>query len=260
MDAHYEINRRRTAVKRIIILALGVLLALALATPMALAKKVEEPAGTTAELAAAWTKWAYSKPVDEDSPLIGSYAGTDRCDGTPLSPTQVETWFLAGTTNGDPVVRTCTMPAETQLFFPIVSALVFPFFPGENKKNQRELAIAFIDAVENDPDFSMSVTVDGTEVGSDQIVRALSPVFTFTLPEKNAFDCPQCKPPFDVPGDKYNHASADGLWVTLPPLPPGDHTIHFEMSAPNMELDPTNPGPEGFSQNNTYHLTVVSQG
>jgi hypothetical protein len=53
MDDHNEINRRRTAVKRTIILALGVLLALALATPMALAKKVEEPAGTTAELAAA---------------------------------------------------------------------------------------------------------------------------------------------------------------------------------------------------------------
>jgi len=42
--------------------------------------------------------------------------------------------------------------------------------------------------------------------------------------------------------------SADGLWVTLPPLPPGEHEIHFEMST----------GPEGFSQNNTYILTVVN--
>jgi hypothetical protein len=253
-------------VKRIIIMALGVLLALALATPVALAQVVHAPSpkasGPTAALAAAWTQWAYSKPVDEDSPLIGSYEGEPRCDGTPVSPTQAETWFLAGTTNGDPVVRTCTMPADTQLFFPVVSSLAFPFFTGENRKNQRELAIAFIDAVENDPDFSMSVTVDGTEVGTevgrDQIVRATSPVFTLTLPEENVFDCPQCDPPFDVPGDEYKHASADGLWVTLPPLLPGEHEIHFEMDAPNLDLDPNTPGPEGFSQDNTYILTVVN--
>jgi hypothetical protein len=260
MDAHHEINRRSTTVKRIIILALGVLLALALATPMALAQVVHAPSpkasGPTAALAAAWTQWAYSKPVDEDSPLIGSYDDTDRCDGTPVSPTQDETWFLAGTTNGETVVRTCTMPADTQLFFPVVSSLAFPFFTGENRKNQRELAIAFIDAVENDPDFSMSVTVDGTEVESDQIVRATSPVFTLTLPEENVFDCPQCDPPFDVPGDEYKHASADGLWVTLPPLPPGEHEIHFVIDAPNLDLDPNTPGPEGFSQDNTYILTV----
>jgi hypothetical protein len=241
-------------------------LALALATPVALAQVVHAPSpkasGPTAALAAAWTQWAYSKPVDEDSPLIGSYGGEPRCDGTPVSPTQAETWFLAGTTNGDPVVRTCTMPADTQLFFPVVSSLAFPFFTGENRKNQRELAIAFIDAVENDPDFSMSVTVDGTEVGTeverDQIVRATSPVFTLTLPEENVFDCPQCDPPFDVPGDEYKHASADGLWVTLPPLLPGEHEIHFEMDAPNLDLDPNTPGPEGFSQDNTYILTVVN--
>jgi hypothetical protein len=147
---------------------------------------------------------------------------------------------------------------QTQLFFPVVSALAFPFFPGENKKNQRELAIALIDVVVEDPEFSMSVTVDGTEVESDQIVRALSPVFTLTLPEENVFDCPQCNPPFNVPGDVYNHASADGLWVTLPPLPPGEHEIHFEMSAPNLDLDPNNPGPEGLFQDNTYNLTVLN--
>ena len=52
--------------KRIIIMALGVLLALALATPMALAKVGQgaNASGTAAKLAAAWTQWAYSKPVD----------------------------------------------------------------------------------------------------------------------------------------------------------------------------------------------------
>jgi hypothetical protein len=235
-------------VKRIIIMALGVLLALALATPMALAQVGQgaNKSGTAAELAAAWTQWAYSKPVDESSPLIGGYEGGPRCDGTPVTPTQGKQWFLAGTTDGSAVVRTCTMPVGTHLFFPVVSAVAFPFFPGENEENQRALAIEFIDSVLADPEFSMLVTVDGKEVRSNRIVRALSPVFTLTLPEENVFD--PFVPPDGVPGDEYESASADGLWVTLPPLPPGEHEIHFEMSAPNV----------GFSQDNTYILTVVN--
>lgn len=54
--------------KRLIILALSVLLALALATPMALARGGQGASGKTAKLAVAWTKWAYSQPA-EDSPL-----------------------------------------------------------------------------------------------------------------------------------------------------------------------------------------------
>ena len=51
-----------------------------------------------------------------------------------------------------------------------------------------------------------------------------------------------------MPAGSYEGV-ADGLWVTLPPLSKGEHTIHFEMSAPSV-------GEEGFSQDNTYHLTV----
>src|SRR5688572_712686 len=124
MEAHHEIIRRRTVVKRIIIMALGVLLALALATPMALAQVGQGAAasGTAAELAVAWTQWAYSKPKAE-SPLIGEYEGGPRCDGTPVSPTQGKQWFLAGTPDGSEVVRTCTMPVGTHLFFPVVSVV-----------------------------------------------------------------------------------------------------------------------------------------
>jgi hypothetical protein len=244
-DIHHEINRRRTVVKRIIILALGVLLALALTTPMALAQigQGANKSGKAAELAVAWAQWAYSKPVDESSPLIGSYEGGPRCDGTPVSPTQGKQWFLAGTFDGSEVVRTCTAPVGTHFFFPVVSSLAFPFLPGETEENQREAAIAFIEAVLADPDFSMSVTVDGEEVKSNRIVRATFTGFTLPLAEENVFD-----PFVEVPEGEYEGATIDGLWVTLPPLPPGEHTIHFEMSAPNF----------GFSQDNTYILTVVN--
>jgi hypothetical protein len=250
MDAHHEINRRKTVVKRIIIMALGVLMALALATPMALAGvgQGENAADTPEELAAVWTQWAFSKPVDVDSPLIGSYKGGPRCDGTPLSPTQGNTWFLAGAFGGGSVVkRTCTMPAETQLFFPVVNWIAFPFAPKETPQNQRKAAIDAMNATQNDPKFRMSVTVDGTEVESNQIVRAISPAFfSVTMPEENAFD-PFVNPnPPGLRAGVYEGWTTDGLWVTLPPLPPGEHTIHFEARARSV----------GVSQDNTYILTV----
>jgi hypothetical protein len=166
-------------------------------------------------------------------------------EGTHLSPAQSKLWFLAGTFDASTVVRTCTMPAGTPLFFPLVSSLWVPILEGENAANQRQGAIDSINAVLDDSEFrqSMLVTVDGKQVESDQIVRALSPVFTITLPEENVYD------PFvegGVPAGKYEGASVDGLWVKLPPLPPGEHTIHFSFDS------------SVFSQDNTYNLTVVN--
>lgn len=90
-----------------------------------------------------------------------------------------------------------------------------------------------------DPELEVVVTVDGKEVKSNRLVLAESPVFNVTLPEDNIFG---------VPAGEYGPAVASALWVTLPPLPPGEHTVHFEVSAPNV----------GFSQDNTYILTVVN--
>jgi hypothetical protein len=72
------------------------------------------------------------------------------------------------------------------------------------------------------------------------------------LPKNNIFaEC--C----GVKAGKYQTIS-NGLWVTLPPLSKGKHKIHFEVNAPNVDLNPTNAGPEGFSQDSTYHLIVVN--
>jgi hypothetical protein len=236
--------RRRTVVKRIIIMALGVLFALALATPMALAQIGQGAikSGSAEELAAAWTQWAFSKPTNVNSPLIGGYEGRPRCDGTPLSPTQGKTWFLAGTfgSSTEETVRTCTMPVGTQLFFPVVNWVGVPV-EDETAPDIRQQVIDAMNATLDDPQFSMSmlVTVDGKAVKSNRIVRAVSPpFFTVTLPDENAFG---------VQGDVYEGWSTDGLWVTLPPLPPGKHEIHFEASAPSV----------GVSQDITYILTVV---
>jgi hypothetical protein len=239
-------------VKRALVVAISVLLALLVAVPMAFghAEQGSKASGKVAELSVDWWKWALSKPV-KVNPQIGSYKGGPKCDGTPVSPTPGKTWFLAGSNTGEKVKRTCTVPVGTKLFFPVVNAVAFPFAKGETRHNQRQLVKQYIREVVNAPDFSMSVTVDGKEVKSNRIVRALSPVFSVTLPEHNTFDCPQCDPPFDLPAGKYNDASSNGLWVTLHPLSKGKHKIHFEMSAHTKTFGLV-------SQDNTYHLKVVN--
>ena len=228
--------------RRIVVLALGVLLALGLAAPMASAQVGQgaKASGKAGELAADWWQWALSEPTTTN-PLVGSYSGGPQCDGRPLGDVPGKKWFLAGSFDGSVVERTCTMPVGTQLFFPVGNVVFLITEPGENEEIAREYVNEFMDAVLADPEFSMVVTVDGKEVKAKRIVRADSPLFTATLPEDNLFSA--C---CGLPAGEYD-AVADGLWAELPPLPPGEHTIHFEISAPSL----------GFSQDNTYNLTVV---
>jgi hypothetical protein len=233
-------DERSEEVKRIVLMALGVVLALALASPMAFAQ-VEQRAqasGASGELAAAWWQWALSKPAADNPLFEGDPNYSDaQCNGEPVTATPDETWFLAGLAGTAAVERTCTMPAGSQLFFPVVTQVFVFTDPNKDTDAQaRESASGFINNLLADPDFEMTVTVDGKEINNNRIVRAETPFFQVQLPKKNVFG---------VPAREYR-AFADGLWVTLRPLPPGEHTIQWEMSAPNA----------GFSQDVTYHLTV----
>jgi hypothetical protein len=223
--------------KRIALMMFGIVLALVVASPMTFAQVGQdvEASGETAELAADWWQWALSKPV-EDNPLIGgdpNYS-EEQCDGQPVTDTPRAVWFLAGTLDGSEVERTCTVPVGTQLFFPVVNYVFLITEPGENEDVARQAANDYIDGVLADPKFKMRVTVDGKKIRSSQVNRADSPLFTATVPEGGLLSA-----------GSYDGV-ADGLWVTLPLLSEGEHTIHFEMSAPSV----------GFLQDNTYHLTV----
>jgi hypothetical protein len=236
-------EREDNVVKRAIVIALSVVLALTLAMPVAFGQvgQGSKASGTeAAQLAADWWTWALSTPV-ADNPLLGGDPNytPEQCDGEPVTDTTGETWFLAGTIDKHKVERTCTVPAGTELFFPVVNYVFVITEPGETQKQARQVVNEFIDSVLADPKFSMVVTVDGEEVQETEIVRADSPLFTIPLPENNLFG---------VDAGNYQ-AVADGLWVTLPPLSEGEHTIHVEMRAPSV----------GFSQNYTYYLTVVGE-
>jgi hypothetical protein len=104
--------------RRMLMMALGAILALAMAVPAAFAQAVPPPNQDLGELGAEWWQWAFRKPVNVN-PLVGSYEGGAKCAGGGAG----KVWFLAGVTflpgsSIEPVERTCRVPANKWIFSP----------------------------------------------------------------------------------------------------------------------------------------------
>lgn len=224
--------------KRTLMIALCAVLAAMLASPVAYGQAGQDgtTSGKTVELAAEWWIWALSKPSAEN-PLIGEDPDYTRkqCDGRPVDGSSGKVWFLAGTLDETPVDRTCTVPPNRELFFPVGNVAFLITEPGETEEDAHQYVNGYMDEIEADKGLVTTVTVDGEEFPDERIERADSPLFTAKVPKGGLLEA-----------GSYEGV-ADGLWVTLPPLPKGEHTVHFSFDAPNA----------GFSQNNTYHLTVA---
>jgi hypothetical protein len=203
-------------VKRAIVMALSVILALAVAAPIASGQTASQRQGVKV-LAGEWWNWALSNP----SPLEGNYKGGQQCEGEFVEGV----FFLAGTTGGH-ATRTCTVPADTALFFPVVNV-----FCAEEAPSDPVCARNFIDAALADGEWY--ATLDGEDL---EIRRIASGPFTLTLPEDNIIGAPAGSYP----------AAADGLWVYLPQgLEPGEYTVRFGGDFGDFRL------------NITYKLIVV---
>jgi hypothetical protein len=110
-------RKEKTAVKgRMMVVALSAVLALAVAMPVAFGQAGQGTTGhgTTGELAAAWWRWAGSKP-EPKNPLLGEYSGGPKCNGRPVSdtPGEADWWFLAGTIDGSEVWRRASTPSAS---------------------------------------------------------------------------------------------------------------------------------------------------
>jgi hypothetical protein len=224
-------------VKRAIVMAISVILALAVAAPIASGQPPSQRQDVNALIDEWWT-WALADP----SPALGDYEGGQQCEGEFVDGV----FFLAGTLAGGDAKRTCTVPARTALFFPVVNAfvteeertppLVYPEYP----KNFVDAALA-----NGEP----YVTLDGKDLSFSRINRTFQPLI---LPYPNVFG---------LPGGEYGHekcadptrclTASDGLWVYLPKgLKPGEHELEFGANF-------TKPDGNDFSMNITYELIVV---
>lgn len=133
--------------------------------------------------------------------------------------------------------------------FPIINVISFyPEFPDEGDvcddpalSPEEQVRCNANDDV--DPTDVLQCEIDGVPLQDLFSYRAETPEggFTFSIPEGSILDQSDFEP-----GDRYP-AVADGYWILLPPLPKGEHEIHF-----HSEMD---EGEES-TLDVTYYLTI----
>jgi hypothetical protein len=157
-------------------------------------------------------------------------------------------WFLAGTffPLSGPVTRTCSIPEDTELFFPVIN-LVNINTPGicgqvgSFSADQLRAQIApFIDAATK-----VSVELDGKSIKS--VRRIKSRVFAAVEPQDNIF-LALCNG--DSPPGIYSPSVDDGIYATIHSLEPGHHHLHFHAESHTVIFGDV-------VQDITYDLTVV---
>jgi hypothetical protein len=216
------------------------------ATTAAVLPPSAHPHGRTYEdWAAAWWQYVLSVPAAEN-PLLDE-TGANCAVGQ-----SGHVFFLVGILNvsGTAVRTECVVPTGVMLFFPVVNTICTneppPFVPTE------ELRSCAAGPIETATD--LAVEIDGASVENLPRFRAESPVFGFTLPEGNLLGgaAGACSPDPEVGACVPYLAAADGFYLMLPPLPPGEHTIHVHGVLPAFG---------GFTLDVTYApLTVVPRG
>jgi hypothetical protein len=203
-------------------------------TPFVIAPPDSRPQGFTyGDWGAKWWQWSYSIP-SSINPLFDETG--ERCslaqNGT--------VWFLVGTQGGS-VVRQCTVPQGTSLFFPLLNTVCT--IAGGDANTPEELdecATGLMNQVT-----SLELEIDGIRIQDEELrkYRAQSTVFTLNLPiEDNMLGVNVDSTP----------AVAEGYWIFLESLPPGNHQIRFGGTAG----DPTLTTGVNFVTEATYHITV----
>lgn len=189
--------------------------------------------GQFAKLTADWWVWAYSLPVT-GHPLFDE-TGEDADTGQEGN----KAFFLGGVFNESGTAsRAITIPEGTPLFGPVINVQfdnVF-FDPPLTIPELRAQMTPIVDEAE------FFLELNGEE-RPDLVARIKSPVFDYVLPEEdNIYQFFG----FDVTG-QVKPSISDGYWFYIPPLPPGDHTLHFSGAFPS----------QGFSLSIDYEITVV---
>ena len=197
---------------------------------------------TYGEWNAGWWQWFFSVPASKNPGLATN--GTLDCSVGQSG----NVWFLAGPflTSGS-FTRSCTVPVGKALFIPLINSWVDNVCntPPFTVDQLRALAASSVIPTEN-----LHASIDGNPLTNLESYRAISPVFSYTLPPSpdNLIDAAfgvslpgPCWPSLTV-----TPAVADGFYIMLTPLTAGSHTINFGGSGPGITLDVT------------YNLTIGS--
>jgi hypothetical protein len=198
---------------------------------------------TYGEWSATWWQWAYAGPKGENviEDETGELCAVNQPDG--------KVWFLAGSFGVPDVERTCTIPPDRALFYPLIAG-TWTDCPGTPDEDLTDAEVRELLAA-GDPPCKLSSTLDGATISSLQIltVATQSPTFASVLP-KNSVIANDCRPP--LPPGKTGRQISGGYWVMLPPLSPGKHTLTLRGAACDAAT-----GAVFFETGVTYNLTVL---
>lgn len=156
-----------------------------------------------------WWQWAASfeqaeSPVaDETGERCGAHQSGD-------------VWFLAGTYGTKRTIRTCRVPRDTHLFFPLINYVVMPNRAPVSCEAVTNTAARMTDAASN-----LVLKIDGERHGDLSRHRQAT---------RECFDIGVLV----TPPVRMYPAAANGYYAMLRPLPPGTHVIDFGGILPSM--------------------------
>ena len=175
------------------------------------------------ELASKWTNWVVAEPIATNPAFDPDGRFCDRNQ-------HGNVWFLASTFGGI-VDRTCEVPAGKAIFISLGGAFVSfaPEFPAAGDPClQLATSVERVRCDVNEdipvaPEIAFEVTLDGVPVNDLFAFRAQSQPGGFTLRIPN----PSLLTDLGIaPGDRST-AVADGYFLYLKPLSPGEHTLNL---------------------------------
>ena len=199
-----------------------------------------------------WWKWILGIPA-EDSPVLDE-TGED-CDVDQKGPI----WYLAGFAGsseeggGGSADRDCTIPEGKDILIPIFNTVCAEQTDAGLIKQELGLEedeeippSQLKEGLIRCTDFIMSFvetlqfSIDGEEVEEEDFddFRIVSPQFQIVYPEGNVFN--------QSPTDVKQKAVAQGYWILIEDLEPGEHTIEVVSGLPDFN----------FETSVTYHLTI----
>ena len=187
---------------------------------------------TYGQWAANWWQWASQTPMSIN-PLL------DKGDCSVGQKGHV--WFLGGTLPSDTrksVVRNCTVPTGTKLFFPLINAFSGAFLNDPPEMRTEEYLRAQV-AYIKEPTL-LEAEIDGVRVKNPTQYLEKSPLFDVKLPTDNIYGVDESA----VPQLLLSPSVDQGYYLFLQPLPPGRHTIKWKAKIGSSE------------QNITYNIEV----
>lgn len=158
-----------------------------------------------------WWKWILStpRPINPVVDGSGKYAS--------INQPSKDVWFLAGKLgdeNRNLPNRFCAIPSGRSILFPVINCEANPLEYPELSTDQD-----IIEHVKKDEDsiIKKECYVDGKLIPAQRI-KSDPIIFDLNMVKDNLFK--------EEGG--CTHASADGYWVFLKPLPKGEHIISFQ--------------------------------